>query len=221
MNENELFKKVMVFAAHPDDEVIGCGGSIAKHLKNGRIVEVSYMSSTDASQTPDKTRIREKEAKNACKVLGVNNFFFLREPGRYIQYNRKTVETVVTLLKKESPSCVYVHDSRDWDIDHRATYKIVSEACWLSGLDMPQCGTNKTDIKFILLYEIWTPLQDFQYSEDISQFMDTKISALQKYKSQLSTVRYDEAIRGLNIFRGIMSGSGEYAEVFKIKRLRP
>src|SRR3990170_5536531 len=219
MLENDLFKKIMVCGAHPDDEVIGCGGSIAKYIKNNRKVEVAYMSSTDASQDLDKARVREEEAKNACKLLGVKKFFFLREPGRYIQYNRRTVEKVITLLKAESPNCVYVHNAEDWDTDHRATYKIINEACWMSGLDMPQCGRNVTDIKCILLYEVWTPLQDFQYSENISEFIGTKIRALQEYRSQLSSVRYDEAIKGLNRFRGIMSVSSKYAEVFKIKRL--
>ena len=70
-------------------------------------------------------------------------------------------------------------------------------------------GGNRTSI--------W-PLSAVSYTEDISGVMDTKMEALSTHKSQLANVAYDEAIRGLNRYRGAMSGMGTYCECFAVDR---
>jgi LmbE family N-acetylglucosaminyl deacetylase len=67
-----------------------------------------------------------------------------------------------------------------------------------------------------LAYEVWTPLSEFNYVEDISEFIDKKIAALKEHKSQIQQIRYDEAMEGLARYRGAMTGKGKYCEVFNI-----
>ena len=209
---------ILVFAAHPDDEVIGCGGSIAKHIKAGNSVEVVYFTSSDASGDVSRAHAREKEARNACKILGVSNPHFMRRQGRFLKYDKEILEDTVRTLKESDPSYVYTHHPSDGDRDHVIAYRITNEACWLASKPyMPQCGPNICHISGVLLYEICRPILNYQYVEDISGYMNVKLKALKEYKSQLLLVRYDEAVKGLNRYRGIMSGHGEYAEVFGIK----
>jgi LmbE family N-acetylglucosaminyl deacetylase len=70
-----------------------------------------------------------------------------------------------------------------------------------------------------LAYEVWTPLSDFEYVEDISEFIDKKVAALRKHESQIKNIRYDEAFEGLARFRGAMTGKGKYCEVFKVIKI--
>jgi LmbE family N-acetylglucosaminyl deacetylase len=63
---------------------------------------------------------------------------------------------------------------------------------------------------------VWTPLSEFNYIEDISEFIDKKIAALRKHESQIKSLRYDEAAEGLARYRGAMTGKGKYCEVFQI-----
>ncbi|OGY22990.1 MAG: hypothetical protein A2172_03595 [Candidatus Woykebacteria bacterium RBG_13_40_15] len=67
-----------------------------------------------------------------------------------------------------------------------------------------------------MCYEVWTPLQEVSYVEDISKFLDLKIKALEQHKSQLQDINYDEAIKGLNRYRGIMTGKGRFCECFQV-----
>ena len=213
--------KVMVFAAHPDDDIIGCGGSIAKHVMAGNRVSVCYMTSGDAGSLkyPGKRLafIREAEARRAAKVIGTSKLFFLRNPDGYLQCDKKNLEKATSLIRKEKPDIVYVHHASDNHADHRAAYSIVSEAVGRAGSAcFRQCGPKPWEARALLAYEVWTPMHDFNYSEDITGFMKKKMDALKQHKSQISNVKYDEASEGLSRYRGIMHGSGKYAEVFRI-----
>lgn len=213
----ENSKTIVVFAAHPDDEVMGCGGSIAKYVDSGKTVEIVYMT---PSRNNKQRKLKEEEARNAAKVLGVNNIFFFGEHDRHVSYNQTTLNKTIRLLRKEKADLVFVPHPEEADRDHKATYEIVNEAVWLtSSQHMPHLGKSHS-VLGLFLYEVWTPLKDFQLIEDVTNFMSKKTKALQQYKSQLSTVRYDEAIRGLNRYRGLMTSAGDYAEVFKIKSLK-
>jgi LmbE family N-acetylglucosaminyl deacetylase len=68
----------------------------------------------------------------------------------------------------------------------------------------------------LLAYEVWTPLQQYSLVVDITPYLDRKLAALNLHQSQLANFRYDQAISGLNRYRGIMTGKGNYCECFQI-----
>jgi hypothetical protein len=66
---------------------------------------------------------------------------------------------------------------------------------------------------------VWTPLQEVSYCEDISEFMELKLEALRHHVSQLSHVKYDSAVEGLNWYRGSMTQTGKYGEGFQVLKM--
>lgn len=214
-------KKIMVFAPHPDDDVLGCGGSIAKYSQQGHAVITVYMTSGEAgSLTCSRDELatkRENEARQASLLLKVNETIFLRNPDGYLVYNRDNLVKIVSLLRTKKPDIIYLPHCLDGNEDHRVTHKLVLDACRRSrGPWFQECQGSPWEVKTILAYEIWTPLQDVSYSEDITSYMEQKINALRLHASQLEDIQYDKAIRALNHYRGIMGGKGQYCECFQV-----
>ncbi len=219
-----MTKRVLVFAAHPDDDVIGCGGSLAKHVKLGNQVSVCYMTSGEAGSLEHAKealkRIRKEEAKKAAEVLGFTDLTFLGNRDGYLEYNEASLTQLVELIRNKQPHVVYVHHPLDGHEDHKVTFRLVSEAIGRAGAPVFQeyKGTPWS-VETVLAYEVWTPLSEFNYVEDISEFVSIKIAALRKHESQIKTIRYDEAAEGLARFRGVMTGKGKHCEVFAVGKV--
>jgi LmbE family N-acetylglucosaminyl deacetylase len=216
-----MAKRILVFAAHPDDDLIGCGGSTAKHVKLGNQVSVCYMTSGEAASQEmskeDLGRTRENEAKNGARILGFQDLIFLRNPDGFVQYNQESLKTVTELVRLKQPNIVYVNHQNDAHQDHKETFHIVNEAVGRAGAPLFQeYKGNLWSVDTILAYEVWTVLSEFNYVEDISEFIDKKVAALKEHKSQIQQIRYDEASLGLARYRGAMTGKGKYCEVFNI-----
>lgn len=216
--------KILVFAAHPDDDVIGCGGSLAKHIEKGNKVSVCYMTSGEAGSLDyDKKElaaIREEEAKKASRILGIEKLFFLRSPDGYLEATKSNLIKLTSLIRSEKPNTVYVHHAADGHRDHKATYQLVVEAIGRAGVKcFQECGKEPWPTGNVLSYEVWTPLAQFNYVEDISNFIQKKIDALLAHESQIKNVRYDDAAKALARYRGVMTGNGEYCEVFQDEKI--
>lgn len=216
--------KILVFAPHPDDDVIGCGGSIAKHLKQGNKVTIVYMTSGDAGSLKyaknELVKIREKEARNAVKIFGVKDIIFLGNPDGYLEYNKENFVKIINLIRQKKPNIIYIPHKYDTHKDHMNTYELVIESISrASGSWFQECNGEPWQVGTILCYEIWTPLQEISYIENITEFIDLKIKALKQHKSQIHDIQYDEAVRCLNRYRGIMMGKGEYCECFQVLKI--
>lgn len=217
--------RIMVFAPHPDDDVLGCGGSIVKHRRKGRKVKVVYLTSGEAGSPvlhPDGlNRVREEEAVQALSALEIEDPVFLRLPDGGIEVNAPSLAAVVGLLRRERPEIIYLPHAGDVHRDHLKTHELVLESCRrAAGPWHPQCGRHSWEVDWILAYEVWAPLGEVNMVEDISPFMEIKLEAMRRHKSQLEHIAYDEGIRGLNRFRGISSGRGEYCECFQVLKAR-
>ncbi len=211
---------IMVFAPHPDDDIIGCGGSIARHIQQGNQVAIVYITSGEAGslqyQPEELARIREGEASRAAGSLGVTDLTFLHYPDGYLEYDKESLNSIVTMIRTKKPSLVYMPHSNDAVPDHLITHRLVVEGCRrAAGPWFQDCG-EPWMVKNILGYEVWTPLQRIGHSEDISNFIAAKTAALQMHKSQIEYIRYDEAIQSLNRYRGILTGKGDYCECFQL-----
>jgi LmbE family N-acetylglucosaminyl deacetylase len=216
-----MVKRVLVFAAHPDDDIIGVGGSLAKHVKLGNRVCVCYMTSGDSGSLgytkEELARVREGEARKAARVIGFKDQVFLGNRDGYLEYDEKNLKTLIELLREKRPDAVYVHSEADDHRDHRTTFQLVVESVGRAGGPwFQECKGKPWVTGTVLAYEVWTPLPDFNYVENVSDFMDRKLAALRKHVSQIKNVRYDEAAEGLSRYRGAMTGKGKYCEVFKV-----
>ncbi len=217
-------ENIIVFAPHPDDDIIGCGGSIARRLQLGNKVSIVYLTSGDAGSLKyikrRMTQIREEEARKAAALLGVDELYFFRNPDGYLEFKRENLVKIINLLREKRPQAVYIPHGKDQVRDHWVTHDLVVEACRrAAGPWFQECEGPPWSVANIFAYEIGTPLQEPNCVEDISEFMEVKLDALRLHRSQLEQIRYDEAIKGLNRYRGIMTGEGDYCECFELLRV--
>ncbi len=217
--EAKLYKpageRVVVFAPHPDDDILGCGGSLIEHVKNGAHITIVYMTSGDATSSgghsQELARTREKEARKGAQKIGVKNLIFLGEPDGELERSAKNVKKVENLILRLRPEAIYIPHSKDGHRDHKATFWIVSEAAKQAS----DADENPWIIPLILCYEVWTPLTKVTHRVDISAVIDTKLDALTEHVSQIPSLNIVDAAKSLSRYRGIMEYCGDYGECFQ------
>jgi len=202
--------KVAVISPHPDDESIGCGGTICLHTARGdRVIAVVLTSGERGLRglpREEAARVREQEAGSAAAILGLASVKFLRRPdGHLDDCVKECAKLLSPILERERPQVVYMPHERDWHPDHRASVSIVQRALADSRIPAPT----------LLSYEILTPLTMFDRAEDITSMMARKMQAVRAHRSQVRQLHYDRAARGLNEYRGSIVQSGRYVEVFQ------
>jgi LmbE family N-acetylglucosaminyl deacetylase len=200
---------VLVIAPHPDDETLGCGGTLIRHVQRGDRVSAVFLTSGELGlkQMPreEAWRMRESEAGEAAKVLGLTEVHFLRCSDWFLSdHIEDTALLLRPLLARLQPSLVYVPHVLEWHPDHKAALSVLTMA-----LDPPYAPSPS-----IRTYEVWTPMPEFDHVEDITGSMEQKLRAVRCYASQLTELHYDRAIEGLNAYRGEMAARRPYAEVF-------
>ena len=202
----------MVIAPHPDDESIGCGGTICLHRESGYKVRVLFLSSgergVDGVSKATARSIREAEAERAGEVLRLDGMDFLRLPDlRLSDHIDSGAQLLHKILQSQSPSLIYLPHLDEAHPDHQAALPIVRAAL------AQFSGQGKT--AELVFYEVWSPMTCYGWAEDISHFIRQKLRAVRCYKSQLRSFRYDHAVRGLNQYRGSLAAGSHYAEVFR------
>lgn len=212
---------VLVAAPHPDDDLIGCGGSLIGHIGMKSHVTVVYMTSGDAgnlhTQKNELCLLREKEAREAAAVLGIHDLMFLRMEDGYLQVGKDSLIIAVRLIREKRPTLVYIPHEAESHRDHRMTHDLFIEAIRrAAGSWFQECGGEPWAVETILGYEVGTPLQRISYVEDITGVIDLKTEAIRKHASQIETTAYHEAARALNRYRGIVTGRGLYCECFEV-----
>ena len=231
--------KILVIVAHPDDEVLGMGGTIKKHTKNGDSVVVAYLTTginarrsidyTNSSSynfsehylQKNKKQILElkNDAKKSSKILGVKNTLFFDFPDNEMDTIPllKIVKTIEKIILKEKPDIVYTSHYKDLNIDHRITCNATLTAC----------RPNSIFIKEILCFEIfssteWTFSYDFKpnYFVNIEKELSSKINAMKKYKNELKKFPHPRSLENIENSAkrwGSISGFNA-AEAFQIIR---
>jgi len=207
--------RVLVLSPHPDDEAIGCGGTLCRHAHEGDEVRAVFLTSGEAGghgePAAETAARRETEASDAAATLGIARIEFWRAPDGKLEPTPALVLRLRSLLADWRADIVYTTHPEESHADHRAAAALVRQA--LDGMEGP--------VPSVRMFEIWTPLQRTDHVEDISPFIETKLRAIRAYRSQCAAMRFDEAALGLNRYRGEMHSwpGGDYAEVFA--ELRP
>ena len=220
---------ILVVAAHPDDEVLGCGGTLAKLAKEDSLIHVAFLAdgvfSRVGSQSSKERELltRRTAATKACEVLGVNSISFDEFPdNRMDAVDILDIAKVVEkLVAKYQPSMVFTHHAGDLNVDHRRTNEAVVIAC------RPQQGNP---VKTLLSFEVpssteWQlagsaiPFQPTWYT-DISDSLALKIQALNLYTAEMRDWPHPRSIQGvehLAHWRGACIGV-DAAEAFMLGR---
>lgn len=221
--------KVLVVAAHPDDEVLGCGGVIARHAAEGSDVHILIMAegATARHDTRDEAHpaigaLREA-ARQAANVLGAREPRLAGFPDNRMDEVAlldviKTVEAVVGEVR---PSIVYTHHGGDLNVDHRIVHEAVVTAC----RPLPE-----TPVRSLYAFETvssteWAPEtfgQSFRPTRfvDIATHLDRKLQALESYTSEMRSFphpRSRENVVALARHRGACAGIAA-AEAFMVIR---
>jgi|SRR3989344_4296501 len=215
--------KILVIAPHPDDEVLGCGGTIKKHSNSGDEV---YLCVVTKPYTPDWSEEyisqKPKEAKKSSEILGIKEIFFLDQPTVKLDTvgQKKLNDLISEIIRKVEPEVLYIPFFGDINKDHR----LVSEACLVAVRPRPS-----SFIKKVLAYEVRSEtdwgrgvFEPFipNVFVDVSDAIDEKIKAMSCYKTQLKEWPHPRSLEGIKIFskaRGMEAGL-EYAEAFMLLR---
>ena len=210
--------KVLVIAAHPDDEWLGCGGSILKHLESGDEVNAVFVS--DGHSSRSKSHSRNKITEDLFNEIGCKQPIFLDFKDNMLDsYSRlEIIQSLEEVSESIEPNLVYTHFFDDLNVDHR----LVSECVHTCFRPVP--GSS---VKSLLLFEVlssteWSVRRSFQpnYFVDISKFLQKKIDLLNYYSKEMRATphtRSYENVVNLNKLRGNMVGI-EAAEAFLVSR---
>ena len=222
---------ILVIAAHPDDEVLGCGASIAKWSEAGQVVHVVIMAEgiTSRDSAQDSESINkglsslEESAHKAADVIGATSVKLLGFPdNRMDSLDRlDVVKAVEVEIKRLRPDTVVTHHCGDVNIDHRIIHEAVVTAC------RPQPGES---VRRLLVFEVpssteWQPpgsntAFEPNWFEDVSETIDRKIEALKFYQSEMRewpNARSIENVGYLARWRGASVGC-HAAEAFILMR---
>ena len=220
-----MTKTVLVVAAHTDDEALGCGGTIAKHVASGDEVHLLFMTNGVGSREVNSNEAEERlhAAHKAAEILGVRSCCNLSFPDNRMDSVPllDVVKEIEKTIKMVQPQIIYTHHVGDLNVDHQVTHKSVITAC------RPQPGFC---VKEIYVFEVlssteWQTNDRLYFNPnvfvDISDFIELKRKVLESYYLEMRMPPHSRSIENvlrLNAIRGNSVGIS-FAEAFKLVRL--
>ena len=210
-------KKLLVIAAHPDDEILGCGATVARLSKEGWKAEtvilgqglVSRGDKNDAGKLENQLDQLKEASRKANSIIGVKKVHFADFPDNRFDSTDllDIVKFIEPLILEIEPSLILTHFSEDLNIDHRCTFEAVITAT------RPQPGCR---VKEILSFEVpssteWRYPQRFSPSVffDVSSSLEHKLKALESYETEMRQFPHPrslEAVTHLARWRGAQAG---------------
>lgn len=221
-------EKILIIAAHSDDEALGCGGSIAKHCAAGDDVAVIFMTDGVGSRqgSGDAESLHRNDAsRRALEILGCTNFERFDFPDNAM--DRVSLLAITKKIEEfcdgwGTPSTVYTHHPQDLNIDHR----IVHSAALTAFRPQPSASEQP---RTILSFEVpsstgWfgsAPVFQPNYFSDITPYLQTKLLALEAYSEEMRPWPHARSLRAVEALahtRGSTVGV-EAAEAFVVERI--
>ncbi|GMN05438.1 bacillithiol biosynthesis deacetylase BshB1 [Croceitalea sp. MTPC5] len=188
---------ILVFGAHPDDAELGAGATIAKEVANGKKVGIVDLTRGELG-TRGSARIRDEEAAKAAKILGVSARENLGFADGFFVNDKEHQLEVIRVIRKYQPEIVLCNAIDDRHIDHGKGSKLVSDACFLSGLLKINTKADGVDSwqdpwrpKLVYHFIQWKNLEP-DFVVDVSDFIETKTKAILAYGSQFYDPNSDE-----------------------------
>lgn len=216
--------RVAVIAPHMDDEVLGVGGTITKHVRNGDDVAVCIVANRAYGNEylPDRIERQKNAALRAKDILGYQEITFLGLNDE--QLDNKIIDVVVPLegfISKYRPEIVYLNHRGDSNQDHRAVFQAGIIACRTFSVEY---------VKRVMCYEVLSsteqapPFSEFAFLPnvyvDIQGFLEAKVEALACYEDELRAFPHPRSAEGIRVLakkRGMEIGYSA-AEAFSLIR---
>jgi len=178
---------ILAFGAHPDDVELGCGATVAKEVSLGKKVGIVDLTRGELG-TRGSADLRDEEAANAATILGVAVRENVRFADGFFTNDKEHQLEIIKMIRKYKPDVVLCNAIDDRHIDHPKGSKLVSDACFLSGLLKIETELDGE------AQEKWRPKQVYHYIQwkniapdfviDVTGFMDKKIDSVKAYSSQ-------------------------------------
>lgn len=222
-------KNILVFAAHPDDELLGIGGTIRRLANEGALARAVIMAEglTSREESRDKANKKEllalqRDAKKASNIIGYKSIDFCGLPDNRMDGLEllDVVKIVSKYVEKYKPDTIFTHHHGDLNIDHRITCEAVLTACRPVG---------NYSVKRIFAFETPSSSEwNYNYSEpfkpnvffDVTETIESKIKGMKCYKTEAAQPphpRSADALLALGKYRGSNVGFG-MAEAFELLR---
>ena len=227
----KIKSNVLVVSAHPDDEVLGCGGAIARCVDMGRSVYVLILGEGISSRYKNRKYVKneefnslKKQTGQAAGILGVKKVFFSNFPDNSFDSVPilKIIKEIERVKKIVTPTTIFTHHYGDLNVDHCIVYKALLTAC------RPLKGES---VKEIYSFEVpsstgWSgPDKEKRFIPDrfvdISKTIEKKIEAMAYYKNELRKYPHPRSLKGMKLLaqkRGVEVGI-KYAEAFETIRV--
>ncbi len=224
---------ILAFAAHPDDVELSAAGTLIKQIKAGNKVGIIDLTQGELGSRGTK-ETRYEEAAAASKILGIHVRENLKMADGFFEYNQSNLLKIIEQIRRFQPDVVLVNAVEDRHPDHGRASKLVSEACFYSGL-------IKIETHYDGLLQLpYRPRAVYHYIQDryikpdfvvdVTEFVDRKFEAIKAYKTQFYDPNSSEPqtpISGNEFFDFIKGRMGEfgrpigarYAEGFTVERL--
>jgi bacillithiol biosynthesis deacetylase BshB1 len=186
---------ILAIGAHPDDVELGCGGTLAKLISEGKKVAVVDLTQGELG-TRGTNITRAEEAADASEILGISFRENLMMKDGFLLNTEENQIEIVKMIRKYRPELVFANAIDDRHPDHAKAAKLVSDACFLSGLVKIETEMDGEE------QQAWRPKHVFHYIQwkniepdfvvDISGFMEKKIEACLAYKTQFYDPKSNE-----------------------------
>lgn len=186
---------VLAFGAHPDDVELSCSGTLAKLIDEGKKVAIVDLTKGElGTRGTDKTRM--EESKEAAKILKVSDRKNLAMKDGFLTNSEEYQMRIIKMIRKYQPEIVFANALDDRHPDHSKAAKLVSDACFLSGLKKIHSDLDGVE------QGVWRPKQIYHYIQwrdlkpdfvvDITGYMEVKIQSCLAYKTQFYDPNSDE-----------------------------
>jgi len=213
---------ILVIAAHPDDAELGAGGSIAKAVKEGLKVGILDLTRGELG-TRGTPETREEEAREAAEILGVEVRENAELPDGFLANTRDFQLKIVPFIRKYQPDTVLANAIQDRHPDHAKASKLISDACFLSGLRAIETQWEGD------AQESWRPnavyhfVQDYyikpDFIVDIADVWEIKMKAVKAFSSQFYQGKDDEGpvtpISTKGFIQALEARAREYGRLIK------
>jgi len=222
----ETWDRVLVFAAHTDDEIIGVGGTIARLSALGKQVVVVTFTGGETSyqkgQTPEEMRNMRMQEATACdRILGISRRIMMGRPTQGVVNDRETYQLCVRIIREVRPDVIFTHYGMDKHRDHRAVSEMTDEARWKASEHVLGDMGDPYYTQHLYFYE---GSECFEYPSivvDITDTFERKMEAMRSQESQMPVLPgVMDFLEGLAKVRGSQRGT-RYAEAFLASALLP
>jgi len=223
---------ILAFGVHPDDVELSCSGTILASIHQGKKVGIVDLTRGELG-TRGSAEIRDREAADAAKILGVHHRENLRMADGFFTHSEENLRKIIVVLRKFRPSVILANAVEDSHPDHGRSAKLVADAAFLAGLQKietvdengnPQQAFRSTQVFHYIQDRVLTP--DFVF--DVTPFYEKKMESIRAYTTQfysaesnepstyISSPQFLETVKGRDMMMGkkigVLYGEGFITE---------